>query len=65
MSGQVSDIFIFDIVDDDCTFCLTDVNFFYLFCNSVHSIFSDSGSSILKEFHGRQWPDIFGSCEAH
>ena len=28
MSGQVSDIFIFDIVDDDCTFCLTDVNFF-------------------------------------
>lgn len=28
MSGQVSDFFIFDIVDDDCTFCLTDVNFF-------------------------------------
>ena len=23
-------ITLFDFVDDDCTFCLTDVNFFYL-----------------------------------
>ena len=34
MSGQVSDIFIFDIVDDDCTFSLTDVNFFFT-CSAI------------------------------
>ena len=26
---------------------------FNRYCNSVHNIFSDSGISILKEFHGR------------
>ena len=39
-----------------------DINPFY---NSVHSIFSDSGISILKDFQGRQWSAIFGSCEAY